>query len=231
MACLLPCADSGQPVRRRRAPPPDASVSAAAHFDDGRGPARRQPATPQRPGARVRPGDRYGFLPQHLGLQPARRVGCIPAPAVCHAGATPVRAHNRPAGRVHRLGVGPRRLWARPRNAGAPAAAPAHRIARDARQGDRPAVQEAAAKVDAAQGFKPGKKQRKEIREQVIDEMLPAAFRQQDDGLSGSTPTPVAWGSTAPQAGRVMPQSACCASPSTISRSSAYRFARPRPAQ
>lgn len=44
-------------------------------------------------------------------------------------------------------------------------------------------VQEAAAKVEQAQGFKPGKKQRKEIREQVIDQMLPAAFRQQDDVL------------------------------------------------
>lgn len=44
-------------------------------------------------------------------------------------------------------------------------------------------VQEAAAKVEEAQGYKPGKKQRKEIRERVIDQMLPAAFRQQDDVL------------------------------------------------
>lgn len=44
-------------------------------------------------------------------------------------------------------------------------------------------VREAAAKVEEAQGYKPGKKQRKEIREQVIDQMLPAAFRQQDDVL------------------------------------------------
>ena len=44
-------------------------------------------------------------------------------------------------------------------------------------------VDEAAAKVEEAQGHKPGKRQRREIREQVIDQMLPAAFRQQDDVL------------------------------------------------
>ena len=44
-------------------------------------------------------------------------------------------------------------------------------------------LQELAEKVEKSQGFKPGKKQRKEIREQVITQMLPAAFRQQDDVL------------------------------------------------
>ena len=44
-------------------------------------------------------------------------------------------------------------------------------------------VQEVAVKVEQSQGFKPGKKQRKEIRDQVVTQMLPAAFRQQDDVL------------------------------------------------
>ena len=80
-------------------------------------------------------------------------------------------------------------------------------------------VDEAAAKVEEAQGHKPGKRQRREIREQVIDQMLPAAFRQQDDVLIWIDTTPAAWSSTARPAVPVMPPSACCANPSIISRS------------
>ncbi|VFR80982.1 DNA recombination-dependent growth factor C [plant metagenome] len=42
-------------------------------------------------------------------------------------------------------------------------------------------VRERAAKLEEQQGFKPGKRQMKEIKEAVRDEMLPQAFRQQKD--------------------------------------------------
>lgn len=43
------------------------------------------------------------------------------------------------------------------------------------------AVRERAAALEEEQGYKPGRKQMREIKERVIDEMLPRAFRQQRD--------------------------------------------------
>lgn len=45
------------------------------------------------------------------------------------------------------------------------------------------AVEGLASKVEQQQGFKPGRKQRKELKEQVIDDMLPKAFSTVKDTL------------------------------------------------
>ena len=75
-----------------------------------------------------------------------------------------------------------------------------------------------AAKVEGGAGPQ-APRQRREIREQVIDQMLPAAFGQQDDVLIGSTPTPAAWSSTARPAVPADAAVGLLCNPSIISRS------------
>ena len=57
-------------------------------------------------------------------------------------------------------------------------------------------VDERAAQVEAASGRKPGKRERKELKEDVTLALLPLAFTRHRASRSGSTPARTAWCST-----------------------------------
>ena len=61
-----------------------------------------------------------------------------------------------------------------------------------------------AAEIEEQQGFKPGRKQMKELKEQVTDELLPRAFRSGATPGSGSIRSTAGWWSTVPARPRPM---------------------------